>query len=160
MRLTFTKRDGKYDDLLIEREGREAETISNPKQGIIPHDMVHYGVESVLSYRGFLSLVAEGQGAGFATAGGESEEAIERLVEAFQAEMWGGRVPADELLDAYRLGCEARGHGAVPVSAGDVEAVRSRLDELTAQWNSVPVGGSITLDIQAEGAGSPTQGKP
>ena len=147
MRLTFTKRDGKHDDLVIERAGREPETISNPKQGIIPHDMVHYGVESVLSHRGFLTLVAEGQGAVFATVGGESEDAVERLVEAFQAEMWGGRVPAEELLDAYKLGCEARGHGAVPVSAEDVEAVRQRLDELTAQWNAVPVGGSLTLEI-------------
>ena len=147
MRLTFTKRDGKYDDLLIERPGRRAERIQNPKQRIIPHDMVHYGVESVLSHRGFLSLVADGQGADFATAGGESEEAIERLVEAFQAEMWGGRVPADELLDAYRFGCEARGHRAVPVSAEDVAAVRERLDELTAKWSGVPVGGSMTLEM-------------
>jgi hypothetical protein len=147
MRLTFTKRDAKRDDLVIEREGFEPEKISNPKQRIIPHDMVHYGVESVLSHRGFLSLVAEGQGAGFATAGGESEDAVERLVEAFQAEMWGGRVPAAELLDAYRLGCEARGHGAVPVSAEDVEAVRIRLDDLTAEWSAVPVGGSMTLEM-------------
>jgi hypothetical protein len=147
MRLTFTKRDAKRDDLVIEREGFEPEKISNPKQRIIPHDMVHYGVESVLSHRGFLSLVAEGQGAGFATAGGESEDAVERLVEAFQAEMWGGRVPAAELLDTYRLGCEARGHGAVPVSAEDVEAVRIRLDDLTAEWSAVPVGGSMTLEM-------------
>jgi hypothetical protein len=147
MQLTFTKRDGKYDDLVIERPGREAERIQNPKQGIIPHDMVHYGVESVLSHRGFLSLVAEGQGAVFATVGGESEDAVERLVEAFQAEMWGGRVPAAELLDAYKLGCEARGHGSVPVSAEDVDAVRARLDELTAQWSAVPVGGSMTLEL-------------
>ena len=147
MRLTFTKRDGKYDDLLIERPGRRAERIQNPKQRIIPHDMVHYGVESVLSHRGFLSLVADGQGADFATLGGESEEAIERLVEAFQAELWGGRVPAAELLEAYRLGCEARGHGAVAVSVGDVEAVRKRLDDLTAQWSEVPVGESLVLEI-------------
>jgi hypothetical protein len=147
MRLTFTKRDGKYDDLLIERDGREPEKISNPKQRIIPHDMVHYGVESVLSHRGFLSLVAEGQGAAFATAGGAPEEAIERLVEAFQAEMWGGRVPAEELLDAYRLGCEARGHAAVPVSAEDVEVVRLRLDSLTEQWSELPVGESLVLEI-------------
>jgi hypothetical protein len=147
MRLTFTKRNGKYDDLLIEREGREPEKISNPKQGIIPHDMVHYGVESVLSHRGFLSLVAQGQGAVFATVGGESEDAVERLVEAFQAEMWGGQVPADELLDAYRLGCEARGHAAVPVSAEDVEEVRQRLDALTELWSAVPVGESLVLEI-------------
>jgi len=147
MRLTFTKRDGKYDDLLIEREGREAETISNPKQGIIPHDMVHFGVESVLSHRGFLSLVAEGVSAVFATVGGESEDAIERLVESFQAEMWGGRVPAEELLATYHVACEARGHAPVPVSEADVDAVRARLDELSAQWSAVPVNGSLVLKL-------------
>jgi len=147
MRLTFTKRDGKYDDLVIERPGREPEKIACPKQGIIPHDMVHYGVESVLSHRGFLTLVAEGEAAVFETAGGESEDAVERLVEAFQAEMWGGRVPAEELLDAYRLGCEARGHASVPVSAEDVEEVRLRLDSLTEQWSALPVGESLVLEI-------------
>jgi hypothetical protein len=35
----------------------------------------------------------------------------------------------------------------VPVSADDVEAVRARLDELTAQWNTVPVGGSLRLEM-------------
>ena len=147
MRLTFTKRDGKYDDLLIERDGRAPEKISNPKQGIIPHDMVHYGVESVLSHRGFLSLVAEGESAVFATVGGESEDAIERLVESFQAEMWGGRVPAEELLATYHVACEARGHAPVPVSEADVDAVRARLDELSAQWSAVPVNGSLVLKL-------------
>src|SRR6185369_2736197 len=98
MRLTFTKRDGKYDDLSIERSDGLRETIRCPKQGIIPHDMVHYAVERTLAHGGFLGLVADGQAAVFATAGGDSEEAIERLVESFQAEMWGGRVPAEDLL--------------------------------------------------------------
>jgi hypothetical protein len=147
MRLTFTKRGGKYDDLVIERSGRAAETIQCPKQGIIPHDMVHYAVESVLAHRGFLGLVAGGEAAVFETQGGDSEEAIERLVETFQAEMWGGRVPADELLATYQITCEARGHPAAPVSAGDVEGVRAKLDELTREWSAVPVNGSMTLEF-------------
>ena len=56
--------------------------------------MVHYAVESTLARHGFLSLVAEGHSANFAAIGGEAEDAIERLVETFQAELWGGRVPA------------------------------------------------------------------
>lgn len=147
MRLTFTKRGGKYDDLLIERSDRPAETIQCPKQGIIPHDMVHYAVESVLAHRGFLGLVAGGEAAAFETQGGDSEEAIERLVESFQAEMWGGRVPADELLATYHIACEARGHPAAPVSASDVEGVRAKLDELTEQWSAVPVNGSMTVEF-------------
>jgi hypothetical protein len=82
MRLTFTKRGGKYDDLLIERPFGPSEAIRCPKQGIIPHDMVQYAVESTLAHRGFLALVADGKAARFATAGGDSEEAIERRLAA------------------------------------------------------------------------------
>lgn len=147
MRLTFTKRGGKYDDLLIDRAGHEPETISCPKQGIIPHDMVHFAVESTLTHRGFLSLVAEGQSAAFATSGGDSEEAIERLVENFQAEMWGGRVPSEELLAGYELACAARGHRGVPVSFADVGAIRACLDDLTARWTAVQLNASLTLEL-------------
>ncbi|UUR07636.1 hypothetical protein [Sphingomonas glaciei] len=115
MRLTFTKGAGKADGLLVEREGRTAERIECPKQGIIPHDMVHYGVESVVGH-GFLGLLAAGAPVSFTTAGGAEEEAAERLVECFQAELWGGRVPAAELITAYEHACAARGHAAVPVS--------------------------------------------
>jgi hypothetical protein len=150
MRLTFTKRAGKYDDLAIERPGGPPETIACPKQGIIPHDMVHYAVESALEHRGFLSLVAGGQAAGFATIGGAVEESIERLVECFQAEMWGGRVPAAELLATYEHACDARGHAAAPVSVADVEAIRARLDDLTERWEAVRLNGSLMLELKGE----------
>ena len=147
MRLTFTKRDGKYDDLLIERGHAPAEQIPCPKQGIIPHDMIHYAIESTLVHSGFLTLVADGKTAAFATKGGDSEDAIERLVESFQAEMWGGRVSADDLLATYEHACDALGHASVPVSAEDVEAIRVRLDDLTEQWAAVPLNGSLTLEF-------------
>ena len=147
MRLTFTKRGGKYDDLLIDRGDGSSETIPCPKQGIIPHDMVHYAVESILAHRGFLSLVSGGQAAAFATAGGDSEEAIERLVESFQAELWGGRVPAADLLATYEHACEARGHPSVPITVADIDTIRARLDDLTARWAAVPLNGSLTLDM-------------
>jgi hypothetical protein len=147
MRLTFTKRGGKYDDLVIERADRAADIIQCPKQGIIPHDMVHYAVEGVLSHRGFLGLVADGEAAAYTTTGGDSEEAIERLVECFQAEMWGGRVSAEDLLATYEHACESRGHAAVPVSAEDITAIRGRLDELSEQWAEVEVNQSLTVEL-------------
>ena len=147
MRLTFTKRGGKYDDLVIERPDGPTETIQCPKQGIIPHDMVHFAVESTLGHRGFLGMVAEGQAAAFATQGGASEEAIERLVESFQAEMWGGRVPAADLLATYELACEARGHWSAPISVAEIDSIRARLEQLTDQWSAVPVNGSLTVEF-------------
>ena len=147
IRLTFTKRSGKYDELSIERPGRTPEALICPKQGIIPHDMIHYAVESTLSHGGFLGLVADGQPAAFATAGDDSEKAVERLVEVFQAEMWGGRVPASDLLATYEHACEAHGHVAVRVSIADVEAIRDRLDRLTADWSQVSVNASLTVEM-------------
>lgn len=146
MRLTFTKGAGKMDALVVEREGREAERIECPKQGIIPHDMVHYAVESVVGH-GFLGMVADGAPAAFTTSGGAEEDAVERLVECFQAEMWDGRVPAAELLATYEHACAARSHAAMPVSEAEVGAIRSRLDELGQQWAAVPVHGSLSLEL-------------
>jgi hypothetical protein len=109
--------------------------------------MVHYAVEGVLSHRGFLGLVADGEAAAYTTTGGDSEEAIERLVECFQAEMWGGRVSAEDLLATYEHACESRGHAAVPVSAEDITAIRGRLDELSEQWAEVEVNQSLTVEL-------------
>jgi hypothetical protein len=145
MELNFVKRSGRRDELTIVRNGKVAETMACPKQGIIPHDMVHYAVESALIHRGFLSLVKEGQAANYATSGEHGEEAVERLVEAFQAEMWGGRVAATDLIATYEHACDARGHRSTPVSTADVGAIRSRIDELTLQWTALPVDGAMTV---------------
>jgi len=147
MQLIFTKGSGKYDRMDVVRDDVVAGTIQCPKQGIIPHDMVHYAVESVLAHRGFLGLVADGEAADFRTAGGDPEESVERLVECFQAEMWGERVPAEELLETYAVAGEARGHALAPVSTDDVVTIRARLDELSKQWAAVPVNGSLTLEL-------------
>lgn len=93
MHLTFTKGTGNYDHPHIARSGLPLEMIQCPKQGIIPHDMIHYAVESVVPHRGFLSLLQQGQPASFSTQGDEVADAIERLVETFQCGA-GGSVPA------------------------------------------------------------------
>ncbi|MDR6787461.1 hypothetical protein J2Y58_000802 [Sphingomonas sp. BE138] len=145
MELIFTKRGGKYDDLVIRRAGAADEAIACPKQGIVPHDMVHFAVESVLAQRGFLSLVKDGEPAGYGTRGDDGAEAIERLVETFQAELWGGRVPAAALIATYQHACAARGHAASPVTPDAVDAIRTRLDDLTARWSAVAINEALVL---------------
>lgn len=145
MRLVFTKRAGRMDELVAIRPDGSHERIACPKQGTIPHDMVHYAVESVLAERGFLSkLQAEGPRAMSREA---AAEAVERLVETLQAEIWSGRVPDAELLGLYALACEARGHPAAPVSRETLAAIRQEMDELAARWEAVGVGESLTLDF-------------
>ena len=147
MNLTFVKGSGKFDELTVRRENGTTQKINCPKQGIIPHDMIHYAVESVLAHRGFLSLVAQGQTVGYAANGDSGEEAVERLVETFQAEMWGGRVPAADLIATYEHACGARGHGIVAVSSDEIEAIRARLDDLGRRWADLAVNGTLTLRL-------------
>ena len=88
MDLEFTKRGGKYDDLTVTRADGTAEHIKCPKQGIIPHDMVHYAVETVMARRGFLTRLAEGESAAGKMAVDVLAESIERLVEVMQGAAW------------------------------------------------------------------------
>ena len=148
MRLVFTKGAGKMDRLeMIHADGR-TEGIDCPKQGIIPHDMVHYAVESVLGARGFIARVAEGEAAAFTMAGGRESDGVERLVEALQGDGWsGGASPAEDVLDLYSVTCEARECPMLPVDTQAIDAIRARIAELTREWDAVPVGGAMTLEF-------------
>jgi hypothetical protein len=145
MEMIFEKRDGKFDLLTIVRETGDPETVSCPKQGTIPHDMIHYAVESILTHRGFLSLVKEGQAADFTTQGGDSEEPIERLVETFQAEMWGNLIPTTDLIAIYENACTARGHSIATISPENVQAIRTLLEQLSRQWSALPPNEALRL---------------
>jgi hypothetical protein len=145
MRLIFTKRAGKIDELAVERANAPVERIPCPKQGMIPHDMVHYAVEKTLIERGFLTRLAAGEAAGFAMGQEPGAEAIERLVETMQAETWSGPVPVAELIATYEHACAARGHAAIPVPEAAIDAVRREMAGLAAKWDAVPVNGSLVL---------------
>lgn len=148
MRLIFTKRSGKHDRLEVFRDGTLAESIDCPKQGIIPHDMVHYAVEGTLLKRGFIGRVLGGESATFQMQAEPESDGVERLVEVFQADGWSGwnSAPAD-MLDMYQVTCHARQCEPLAIHADDIEAVRKRILELTAQWESLPAGESLALEF-------------
>jgi hypothetical protein len=51
----------KYDLLRCVRHDGTTASAPMPRQGILPHDLMHYVVESALRYRhGFLGLIAAG----------------------------------------------------------------------------------------------------
>lgn len=146
MRMIFSKLAGKYDRLQIIRDGGGSEVVMQPKQGIIPHDMVHFVVEEVMR-GGFLDLVAGGVRADFSKDAIRAEaEPIERLVEVLQAEAWSAPASPAEVIETYRHTCFSRGHEAVPVSEAMVAAMLDRMVELQLAWDSVPVGGSLELE--------------
>lgn len=143
--MAFTKRAGKYDLLEIARADGSVERIDCPKQRIIPHDMVHYAVEKVLGARGFMHAVGAGEAVVFAPMEETEAEAVERLVETMQADAWSAPGTPAELLDLYRVTCEARGHEAIPVTLASIEAIRDEMMRLTLAWDEVPVGGTLEL---------------
>lgn len=146
MQFIFTKGAGKFDQLLVQREDQSGERIECPKQGIIPHDMVHFAVEKTLSLRGFMTRVAHGEAAQFTMQHEAQSESVERLVEVFQGDGWsGGSTPAAELVAMYRLTCEARQCLVLPIDEAAIDAVRQQIAELTQAWQAVPVGGHLTL---------------
>ncbi len=147
MQLSFTKGTGKLDRLIITRADGSQEQVDCPKQGMIPHDMVHFAVESVLHGRGFLAAVQKGAGLGFTDGVSDQAEAIERLVETMQADCWsmGGRTDVEELLGLYELACTARDHATLAVSPADIADIRARMAQLADQWRDIPVGGTLSL---------------
>jgi len=147
MDITFTKGSGKYDQMRVVR-GDAVETIDCPKQRIIPHDMVHYAVESVLQTRGFLSRVRDGEAANFQMAADPHSDGVERLVEVFQGDAWsGGDATPEDMLDLYRVTCAARECPPLPVQAQDIVLVREKIEELDAQWQALAIGGSMRLQL-------------
>ena len=146
MELRFTKGTGKYDRMDVSRAGMPTEAVDCPKQGIIPHDMVHYAVESTLHRRGFIGRVHDGEPAAFQMRGDAESDGVERLVEVFQADGWSGWItPPHDILDLYRVTCRARACDPLPLHEADVEAIRACLLELTARWAPLAPGESLAL---------------
>ena len=148
MDITFTKGLGKYDRMLVRHADGREEAIDCPKQGIIPHDMVHYAVEHGLGKRGFLTRVADGEEASFRMGSEVESDGVERLVEVFQGDAWsGGTGMPNEMIELYRVTCEARQCPMLPVSPGDIESIRSTIRELDARWQALAVGDSMRLRL-------------
>jgi hypothetical protein len=149
MKLTFTKGSGKYDRLEIVAADGPRAAIDCPKQGIIPHDMVHFAVEAEVTTPGFLGLIAAGGDGGFRLGLDDVQaQSVERLVEMFQGEGWSGAAMADaDFIALYQVTCEERGDTPLPITGASIAAIRARIADLTAQWAAVPVGGQLVLTL-------------
>lgn len=148
IRLAFTKQAGRFDLLVVAHADGRREEIANPKQRIIPHDMVHYAVETEVAARGFLGRVAAGEAARFEMAGSAESDGVERLVEVLQGDGWsGGTAFADELIALYHLTCEARGCPPLAIDAAAITAIRARIADLDARWSEIPIGGTLELTL-------------
>lgn len=162
MKLVAEKRGktDKYDRLrFIRSDGSESE-IPMPRQGTLPHDLVHYVVESALPLKhGFMSLVAAGADAQFvmqtahdATNAAIETEAVqaEAIVEALQTQLWSGAFDQDAFLEGVASASGARGKPAFDFADVDPEA---RLYDsalvLLERWGHVPFYQSMELTFSA-----------
>jgi hypothetical protein len=152
-------RNDKYDRLRYVRMDGSETASSMPRQGTLPHDLVHYVVESALSLRhGFLSLVAAGADASLviqamhdkANPSVETEVAqVESIVEALQTQLWSGRFVRADFDEGVRSACAARGKPAFDFTGIDPQ--RELFDtalELHARWEHLACFQSMALVFQ------------
>jgi len=152
MKISFVKGNGKYDRMVIHR-GDAIESIDCPKQGIIPHDMVHYAIESTLQKRGFLGRIRDGEAAIFQMSQEAESDGVERLVEVIQSDAWaGGNDAPEDLLDLYQITCRARNCPPLEIAVDDILAIRSCIGELDHKWKDLPVGQALDLELLEAGA--------
>jgi hypothetical protein len=159
MRIRFTKQSGKHDWMKCIRPDGTTTSCPMPKQGILPHDFVHYVVEDTLDLRqGFWGILAIG--VGFPNSAPPWDAADfnlpdltqalqgESLVECFQAEMWNGFQVSENFAEILQVTCDAR---TVPVpetiSLNQLQQVRSRLQDVSQQWQSLAIGETLEVEF-------------
>jgi hypothetical protein len=163
MDVTFTK--GKDKDYIDARRADGTIVATTfPKKGRFPHDAVHLIVEKRLGYRhAFWGRIFAGAApeeiAAIAKAGGHasSTRAIppaaeiveliraERLVECFEVEMWSG--PSDNMTfrNVLDAACSQSRISSPSLADEEIESIRAELKHSFAQWNTLPIGQSLSL---------------
>jgi hypothetical protein len=111
--------------------------------------MVHFAVEAEIAASGFLRLIAGGGDSGVRAAlDNAMAQSVERLVEMFQGEGWSDtRLDDADFAALYATTCDERGDTPLPLTPALLQAIRARIDALSAQWAAVPVGGSLALAL-------------
>lgn len=148
----------KYDQLSFVRVDGSRSQCSMPRQGILPHDLIHYVVESALPFEfGFLSLVAQGADPIFVMESVHdksnsqvSVEAVqvEAIVEALQTQLWAGQFDTELFIYAAEMACMARNTHAY--SFEGLELVRLLYKPalaLAKEWSELAVAATMELNF-------------
>lgn len=143
-----------------------------PHKGPIPHDAVHFFVESELGLdRGFWGMIAAGLhpedvqeiskagGHASATRGRVPDEDIvqmiqaERAVECFEADLWSGGTSGPETMrHAMEAACSQSQVPTLRLDDDSISNVRAHLCDLRARWSALPQGEAVTLDWSSPNA--------
>jgi hypothetical protein len=163
MRIEITK-GANEDRIAILRDDGSRAITTFPKKGWFPHDAVHLIVEKHLEFdNGFWGHIAAGNepddisamakegGHPSASRAGKPCNAIveliqaERLVECFEAELWGQPSSFETFTSVLRAACE---HSQIPppnLTENDMQAMRDQLAELGGKWRDLPIGQKLDL---------------
>jgi hypothetical protein len=167
MQLIAEKRaqSDKVDVLRFVRNDGSATSCDMPRQGILPHDLVHYVVESALPLRhGFLSQLARGADAKFVmetvhdARNREVEtEAVqaEAIVEGLQSQLWAGDFDLAAFLEGAASACAAREQPPFDFSRLDLDlkhALYDRALALNEQWQAAPYYSTLQLEFSPRSA--------
>lgn len=165
MRITITK--GEREDRIdaVRSDGSSVRT-SFPHKGPIPHDAVHFYVESSLAIGdAFWGMVAAGRHPEevqeIAKAGGHASAKrasipdgsiirlvqAERAVECFEADLWGGSDTSPRTIrEAIAAGCAQSFVPPLEVSDEAIASIQSSLRELVRRWPRAQPGERLVLD--------------
>ncbi|WP_088307868.1 hypothetical protein [Novosphingobium sp. B 225] len=160
MRVTIIHTPRECRIAIVRDDGSRADTTF-PHKGPFPHDAMHFVVERVMGMRrAFWGMVAAGQHpeelselaklAGHASASRASmpQDHIvellqaERLVECFEADLWGGAGDPETLRSVYRAACGSSQVPCPDLSDAAIAAIRAEIAVLQEQWRS----GQLVLD--------------
>ena len=153
------------DQIAITRADGTSAATTFPKKGPVPHDAVHWFVERELEVaQGFWGMVAGGlhpeaiaeiaKTAGHASASRAQvpDAAIvellqaERLVECFEADLWGGGGAAADLIALAETAC-GTSHVPLPkLGTAAVERIRAGLGQFARDWIAAPQGYIAVLE--------------
>jgi hypothetical protein len=146
---------GKYDRLRVVRDDGSETGCEMPRQGVLPHDLVHAVVESHLHLNdGFLGLVAKGADIAFAEKNFREYIDPERhfevaqsesVVEGLQTQLWQGGFDFNAFLAGVTGACAMRAVAVPVISEADGQAMFDTALHLNELWRQVPVKAEFTL---------------
>jgi hypothetical protein len=157
MKVKFTKERALNDSVECVRADGSRTRALMPHQGIMPHDLFHFVVESTLEMRaGLYGHIARGCELRFdddlnpsrIDAYGKVELAqSESLVECLQAESWGGTVPFEQFIDVLTVTCSTRDVQPPVLTSEKINCLRHAVASMSQRWEVLPVGASLELEF-------------
>jgi hypothetical protein len=153
------------DTIEIRRSDGNLLSTSFPHKGPVPHDVVHFFVERELAIdAGFWGLVAGGRHpdeiGDLAKAAGHASASrarvpdpfivpaiqAERIVECFEADLWGGGSDPETFNAMLEAGCQQSLVPSLVIGHETIERVRRELGTFQDLWVSLSLGGACSFD--------------